>query len=321
MALAVMCGLVAIGRASIDPKNFDFSVKPRDDFNQFANGGWMKANPIPPAYSRWGAFNEVDENNKVALHALLERAAKAGQPSAIEKKVGDFYASGMDLTAIDATGIAPLQPELDRIGAIKTPVEVQAAIAHLHRRNVHAGFFFTSEQDPKNSAMMIAAGGQAGLGLPDRDYYLRDDEKSKKLREQYVAHVGRMLVLSGFSPAAAEAGAQTVMKLETALAKASKTNVELRDPVANYHKLTQAELQQLDAAVRLEGVFCRHRPGQPRGRGHRSAGIFSRLEWSAGGDASGRLAGLFALAPAAFAGALSEQPIGGREFRLFRQDP
>jgi predicted metalloendopeptidase len=232
-------------RANIDARNFDPAVKPQSDFYEFANGGWIKANPVPSAYSSWSAFHEVDEHNKFALHQILENAAKADHRSQIEQQVGDFYASGMDEAAIEAAGIAPLQPELDRIARITTVADVQAAIARLHRFSVNAGFGFTSEQDPKNSVMMIATGGQAGLGLPDRDYYFRDDDKSKLLREQYVAHVARMLELAGDSSAATKAEAQAVMTLETALARGSKKLVELRDPVANYHKMSPEDLQKL----------------------------------------------------------------------------
>ena len=243
-------------RANIDPKNFDAAVKPQVDFYEFANGGWIKANPVPSAYSSWGAFNEVDEHNKIALHQILENAAKADHRSPIEQQVGDFYASGMDEAAIEAAGIAPLQPEFDRIAKIATVADVQAAMARWHRFRVNAGFYFTSEQDPKNSVMMIAAGGQAGLGLPDRDYYFRDDEKSKLLREQYVTHVARMLELAGDPAAASKAEAQAVMKLETVLAQGSKKQVDLRDPVANYHKMTQADLQKLTPHFDWKAYFA-----------------------------------------------------------------
>jgi predicted metalloendopeptidase len=233
-------------RANIDPRNFDTGAKPQLDFYEFANGGWIKANPVPAAYSTWGAFNEVDERNKIALHQILENAAgKDGRRTQIEQQVGDFYASGMDESAIETAGMTPLQSELERIAKIATVTDVQAVIARLHTVKVNAGFFFTSEQDPKNSVMMIAAGAQAGLGMPDRDYYFRDDEKSKLLREQYVAHVARMLELAGDPPAATRAEAQKVMALETALAQGSKKRVDLRDPVANYHKMPQADLQTL----------------------------------------------------------------------------
>lgn len=232
-------------QATIDPKNLDLSAKPQIDFDQFANGGWKKANPVPAAYSRWGAFNEVEEHNQVALRAILERVAKPESRNAIETQVGDFYASGMDRAAVESAGVAPLKPELSRIEALKSTQDVQTAIARLHRLGANAAFIFTSEQDPKNTTMVIAANGQGGLGLPDRDYYLREDEKSKNLRTQYIAHVQKMLELAGDSPEAAQAGAAAIMNLETALATGSKKRTELRDPVANYHKLPLAEVQKL----------------------------------------------------------------------------
>jgi len=244
-ALAVALSLIVGAHGAIDAKNFDSSIKPQNDFNLFANGGWNKANPIPAAYSSWGAFNEVDEFNKAALHTILERAAKAGDHDKIEKMTGDFYASGMDMAARDAAALTPLKPELDLIAAIKTPAEVQAVIAHQHRLGTGAGFVFTSEEDPKNSSMIIAALGQGGLGMPDRDYYLRDDEKSKQLCEAYVAHVAKLLELCGDAPDLAATEAAAVMKLETALAKGSKNRVALRDPVANYHKMSMEEVQKL----------------------------------------------------------------------------
>jgi predicted metalloendopeptidase len=257
--LAILAAGLVLGhglRANIDPRNFDASVKPQDDFNKFVNGGWIKANPVPAAYGSWGAFNEVDEQNKIVLHRILEKEAKAEHRMPIEQQVGDFYASGMDEAAIEAAGIAPLQPEFARLSGIKTMADVQASVARLHRVAVNACFGFASEQDPKNSVMMISAGAQAGLGLPDRDYYFRDDEKSKLLREQYVAHVARMLVLAGDQPAAAQSEAQAVMKLETALAKGSKTRVELRDPVANYHKMSQEDLQKLTPRFDWKAYFA-----------------------------------------------------------------
>jgi len=246
--LAVLAGtfsLATMAPAGIDPANFDRSVRPQDDFYQFVNGGWLKANPVPPEYSSWGGFTELDERNKANLRQILEHAAASPGPGPVELLVGDFYASGMDTAAIEAAGIKPLRPELDRIAAIHSPVDVQAEIARLHTQGVNVGFSFGSEPDPKNSRMVIAANSQAGLGLPNRDYYFRDDEKSQKLREQYVAHVARILALGGDTPDQAAAAAAAVMKLETALASGSKAPVDLRDPVANYHRMTEAGLQQL----------------------------------------------------------------------------
>jgi predicted metalloendopeptidase len=245
MALGASLAFVAATHGDIETKNFDLTVKPQDDFNLYVNGGWVRANPIPAANSIWGAFYEVDEHNRQALHRILERAAKAGDQDKIEKLVGDFYASGMDLPARDTAALAPLQPELDAIAAIKTPADLQSAIARQHRFGTAVAFTFTSEQDPKQSTMVIAANEQGGLGLPDRDYYLRDDEKSQTLRTAYAAHVARLFVLAGDSPDVAKTESQAVLKLETALAKVSKTRVQLRDPNANYHKMSVAELQKL----------------------------------------------------------------------------
>lgn len=244
VALAAVC-LLAPAYSKIDPSNMDLTVKPQDDFDEFANGGWKKAHPIPPAYSRWGAFDELAEGNRNALRRILERAVDAQHPAPAEKMVGDFFASAMNEPGIEAAGLQPLQPEITRIDGIQTAADIPAVLARLHRYAILAGFRFTSEQDPKNPAMMIAANGQAGLGLPDRDYYLRTDTKSQALRQQYVAHVANMFMLAGSkAPDAAEAAA-AVLQLETALARASKSKVELRDPVANYHKMSVADLRKL----------------------------------------------------------------------------
>lgn len=262
-ALASLC-LLGNVFANIEPKDFDPTVKPHDDFDEFANGGWKKAHPVPAAYSRWGAFDELAERNRNALRDVLERAVTAPQPGAVEKMVGDFFASAMDEAAIEQAGITPLTPELQRLDGIQTLSDVQQALARLHRYRIWAGFRFMSEQDPKNTALMIGANGQGGLGLPDRDYYLRDDEKSKTLRAQYVAHLARTFALAGDRNDAAHHRAAAVMQLETALAKASKTRVELRDPVANYHKMTVADLQKLsphfDWAAYFQAVGVEH-PG------------------------------------------------------------
>nr|MBA2585865.1 M13 family metallopeptidase [Chthoniobacterales bacterium] len=240
----------------LDPKNFDTVVKPQDDFYLFANGGWIKRNPIPPEFARWGSFNELTEKNNDALHEIAEKAAAAAPKEAakenVEKaasadlqKVGDFYASGMDEKAVEANRAKPLEDEFKRIDGIKDRSDVLKEIAHLHSMGVNAFFGFTSAQDDKNSTMVIAQAFQGGLGLPDRDYYTKDDDASKKLRDQYVQHVTKMLTLAGEASDAATNDAKKVMVLETALAKPARTRVELRDPQKNYNKMKQAELQAL----------------------------------------------------------------------------
>ena len=246
-AAAALAALILASalRASVDPSTFDKSVRPQDDFFRYVNGEWIKRNPIPADHSSWGAFDELETRNEDLLHRILQRADLMKDPGPLERMVGDFYHSGMDTAAVDALGAAPLAGELGRIDAVRTSADVGAEVARLHRLGIGACFSLGSEQDPRSSGRVIAGEVQGGLGLPDRDYYLREDADSAKLRGQYVAHVTRMLGLAGDSPAEAEAGAQAVMRIETALARGSRTQVDLRDPVANYHLLPLAEVQRL----------------------------------------------------------------------------
>ena len=226
----------------------DTSVKPQDDFYLYANGGWLKQNPVPPEYSRWGSFTELEEKNTEALHKIADKAANthAEVNAAPEvQKVGDYYASGMDEKAIEASRTKPLEDELRRIDAIKDRADLLNAIARLHTIGVDAFFEFGSGQDAKDSTRDIAQAHQGGLGLPDRDYYTKTDEDSKKKRAAYVDHVTKMLTLLGEAPGKAAEDAKKVMALETSLAKASRTRVELRDPQKNYNKMSQADLQKL----------------------------------------------------------------------------
>jgi putative endopeptidase len=232
----------------LDPKNMDTSVNPAQDFYLFANGGWIKRNPIPPEFARWGSFNELTEKNNDALHEICDKVSqtKADPKLAPEvQKVGDFYASGMNEQAVNTARIEPLKDELKRIDAIKDRNAVLDEVAHLHSAGIGVFFGFTSGQDDKNSTMVIAQAYQGGLGLPDRDYYTKDDEASKKLRDQYVQHVTKMLTLAGESADAAAKDAQKIMALETSLAKPARTRVELRDPQKNYNKMSPADLQKL----------------------------------------------------------------------------
>ena len=232
----------------LDPKNMDTSVKPQDDFYLYANGGWLKGNPVPPEYSRWGSFDELTEKNNDALHKIAEKAANThvdAKTAPEVQKVGDYYASGMDEKAINAERIRPLEEELKGIDAIKNRADVLKAVAHLHTIGVGAFFEFGSGQDEKDSTREIAQATQGGLGLPDRDYYTKTDEDSKKKRAAYVEHVTKMLTLLGEPASKATDDAKKIMAFETSLARASRTRVELRDPQKNYNKMTQADLQKL----------------------------------------------------------------------------
>jgi putative endopeptidase len=232
----------------LDPKNMDTSVKPQDDFYLYANGGWLQRNPVPPEYSRWGSFDELTEKNQNALRKITEKAANthADEKTAPEvQKVGDYYASGMDEKTIEAARLKPLEEELKRIDAIKDRADLLKAISHLHTIGVGALFEFGSGQDAKESSRDIAQAQQGGLGLPDRDYYTKTDEDSKKKRAAYVEHVAKMLTLLGEPADKAAEDAKKIMALETSLATASRTRVELRDPEKNYNKMKQADLQKI----------------------------------------------------------------------------
>jgi predicted metalloendopeptidase len=242
-ACVAALSVIVCARASVDPATFDLSVKPQDNFFQYANGTWLKNNPIPAEYSRWGSFDALRVRNVELLNKLCEAAAAKGAAGTpVERMVGDFYASGMDEAAANAAGATALQPEFDRIAALKTPAEVMGEIAHLHTMGFPAGFLFYSAADAKNSSMDIATLRQGGLGLPDRDYYLNDDDKSKKTRAQYLEHVSKTLQLLGDTPEAADAGAKSVMGIETELAKASLSREVLRNPYASYHKMPVTDL-------------------------------------------------------------------------------
>ena len=232
----------------LDPRNMDTAVKPQDDFYLYANGGWLKRNPVPPEYSRWGAFSELEEKNNEALHKIAEKTANThvdANAAPEVQKVGDYYASGMDEKTIDAARTKPLEDELKRIDAIKDRADLLNAIARLHTIGVDAFFEFGSGQDAKDSTRDIAQAHQGGLGLPDRDYYTKTDEDSKKKRAAYADHVTKILTLLGEPPGKAAEDARKIMALETSLAKASRTRVELRDPQKNYNKMSQADLQKL----------------------------------------------------------------------------
>src|SRR6266513_1646450 len=232
----------------LDPKNMDTSVKPQEDFYLYSNGGWLKRNPVPPEYSRWGAFSELEEKNNEALHKIAEKTANAhvdANTAPEVQKVGDYYASGMDEKTIETARIKPLEDELKRIDEITHRADLLNAIARLHTIGVEAFFEFGSGQDAKDSTRDIAQAHQGGIGLPDRDYYTKTDEDSKKKRAAYVDHVTKRLTLLGEAPGKAAEDARKIMALETSLAKASRTRVELRDPQKNYNKMSQADLQKL----------------------------------------------------------------------------
>src|SRR5947207_4730024 len=242
----------------LDPANLDRSVSACTDFYQFANGGWIKRNPIPAAYSRWGSFDQLQEGNQSNLLTILKAAAANGntQANADIRKLAVFYSSCMDSLGAERAGFQPIKPELDRISAIRNRRELEGEIARLHARRVTLLFGFGAQQDFTNSSSVIAGINQGGLSLPDRDYYLNPDKRYADSRTNYVDHVGRMFQLLGESAAQASADAQKVMDIETALAKPAMTRVQMRDPNANYHKMTSIELAQLAPGFNWSGFFA-----------------------------------------------------------------
>ena len=233
----------AVKGVGLDVANIDPSVAPCDDFFHFASGTWLKNTAIPPSEVRWGSFQQLaDRNNAVSRQILEEAAASTSAPKGSNmQKVGDYYASAMDSTAIEKAGIMPLKPELARIAAVRDLKSLQAVIAR--QQTLGTGAFFRAYVGPdrKNSTVYAVSIGQGGLGMPDRDYYLKDDARSKTVRNAYVAYMTNTFKLMGESEAAAAKKAAAVLSLETRLAQASKTRVELRDPYANYNKMTLAE--------------------------------------------------------------------------------
>jgi putative endopeptidase len=246
----------------LDVTAMDQSVDPCVDFYAYACGGWQKKNPIPADQSSWSLTAKLQEENRQVLRLILEKAA-APDPhrGPIQQKIGDFYASCMDEKAVDAAGAGALKGDLDRIAAVRTKGDLADYLARAHPEDIgiYFGqaplFRFGSTQDAKNSAEAIAEVDQGGLGLPDRDYYLKDDAKSQELRAKYVAHVQKMLELAGEATPAAATDAQSVMRIETALAKGSMTRVERRDPKATYHRMSRQELQALSPAFPWDRYF------------------------------------------------------------------
>jgi putative endopeptidase len=221
----------------------DRSADACTDFYQFACGGWVAKNPVPADRASWSRFEELQDRNNETLHRLLDAAAAGRDPAS--KQIGDYYASCMDEPSINAKGAAPLAPVLKKIDSLARVSDLSALVAELHTIGANVFFSFGAESDFKDAAMVMAIADQGGLGLPDRDYYVRDDAKSVELRAQYVAHVAKMLTLLSTPQAQADAAAQHIMAIETALAKGALDAASRREPTMIYHRMTPAELQEL----------------------------------------------------------------------------
>jgi putative endopeptidase len=235
-----------------DPSFIDTSVNACQDFFAFANGAWIKRDTIPAAFSSSGVGKDMTDRNELVVRSVLDEAmaARRGKPpGSTVAKLGTFYASCMDSARAEKDGIEPIRPQLRRIAALESRPALVREIAALRTSGVNVLFNFFPAADPKDAAHYIAWASQGGLGMPDRDYYTKSDAASDSLRQKYVAHVIRTLTLGGEPETVAAADARRVMALETELAKASMTRVELRDPNATYHKTSTAALAALAPAV------------------------------------------------------------------------
>ncbi len=237
----------ATGVKGIDTTYLDKTVKPGDDFYMYANNGWLQKTSIPPAESAWGSFAILKDEVYLKLRGILDSSAanKNATKGSSEQLIGDFYASGMDSANIEKAGITPLKDALDKINAMKDKKELGALSGEMHSHFIFGIFNPEVAQDARKSENEIVVLNQGGLGLPDRDYYFRKDDKSKMIREKYLVHIANVLVLMGEDKEMARKDADAIMKLETALASASWTNVENRDPIKTYNKKGVHELDKM----------------------------------------------------------------------------
>jgi putative endopeptidase len=271
LALAVMV-LILVPRSAytqsaasshasvLDVTSIDTNVDPCTDFFAYSCGSWLQNNPIPPDKTSWGVGGKLADQNRALLREILEEAASGGPGrDPVKQKIGDYYSACMDEKAIETAGASPLKSDLERINKMRSKREMARVVAAMPGLNVP--FAFQSDQDYKNSSQVIAQVDQSGLGLPDRDYYLNTDAKSVELRQAYSAHVQKMFQLLGDSPEAAATEAQTVLRMETALARGSLTQVERRDPKLLYHKMKRRELEGISPSFRWKDYFSL--AGQP----------------------------------------------------------
>ena len=242
----------------IDPANMDPSVKPGDNFYRYANGGWLKKNPVPASKTSWGSFHVLREESTERLRTLLEDAAKNPKRDRLSQMIGDFYRSGMDSAAIERKGYEPIKSELDRLANLNSKAQVLNEIATLRTKGVASPLFgMYVGPDRKNVNQYRVQVGQGGITLPDRDYYIKDDPRSMTIRKAYLNHLEKMFSLVGENAATASYNADAVLRIETALAKAQMSRVEMRDPYKTYNKFALKDLSAQTAGMNWTDLLAK----------------------------------------------------------------
>jgi len=255
LLIAGLCLAQSGTRNGIDRSMFDTACKPCDDFWRYATGSWLDKNPVPAERARWGKFDELAEANLERLKTILDGAAADRSATGDRKRVGDYYASCMDTGAIETAGAKPLQPQLNRIDAMKTRQDLVAMLVSLGLDDAISPPRITDVSDPTNADQVIAGVGAGGLSLPDRDYYFKTDARSQTIRDEFAAHMAKTMQLLGDSPEAAAAASKTIVAFETTLASATLTNVDRRDPYKRIHKMDFAALEALAPDYDWKGAF------------------------------------------------------------------
>ena len=255
LMLAVLCLAQSGTRSGIDRSMLDPTCKPCDDFWRYATGTWVDKNPIPADRARWGKFDELSDANQERLKTILDAASSSATPTDDQRRVGDFYASCMDTAAVESAGVKPIRALLNQIDRVRTREQLKTLLVSMELNEALTPTRVINTSDPDNANQVIAGIAAGGLSLPDRDYYFRNDDRSKTIRQEFAQHVQKLLELTGQTPETAAAGAKTVIGFEATLANSTLTNVARRDPYQRVHKMSFTALEGLAPEYEWKAAF------------------------------------------------------------------
>ncbi len=256
LCLSVACTRIPQQPRAIELSDMDTTLAPGVDFDAYANSGWKKKNALPADKGRFGTFDKLDDQAMEQVNTLFKEISNGQYPEgSIERKIAAFYASGMDTAALESAGLTPLKPYLDQAETIKNTAELQKTVAQWHRMGINPLFYIYADADQKNSLQVIAYLNQGGLGMPDRDYYLNEDARSKGIQEKYIGFAEGIFRLMGDPESLAKENAQTVYAIEKKLATASMSLLDQRDPYKTYHKMTLKDLSEIAPAIDWDAYF------------------------------------------------------------------